>query len=48
MKQRYRGITTKRAICPNCGATVRWREQAGLKRFQVKLKRCDECNEVFR
>jgi len=48
MKQRERGIVTKRATCPECGATVSWREQAGVKRFQAKLKGCDECNEVFR
>jgi uncharacterized Zn finger protein len=48
MKQRGWKITTKRATCPTCGATTRWRQRAGLKRFQATLKRCGECNEVWR
>jgi len=48
MRQRKHGIVTKSATCPECGSTVRWRQQRGIKRFQAKLKRCDDCDEVFR
>lgn len=41
-------IVTKRRDCPKCGETVRWREMRGVKRFQAKIKRCQDCDEVFR
>ena len=42
------GLTRKRSTCPDCGNVIVYVEQSNIKRFQPRLKQCEDCDEVWR